>query len=181
MKLDKYTVGKRYGKALFELAIENDAADAVYHELLTIREVCKEVPDLGNILTDVRLTSGEKQAIMDSFTKEFDGLVKNFLLVVFEYNRSDDLIFMIDEYERRYDSLNKIAHGTVTTAVPLSENKKQELEAKVADVFGYQKATLTPIVDESILGGVIVEADHQVIDGSLASQLNGLRAALSKK
>ena len=61
------------------------------------------------------------------------------------------------------------------------KNKKHELEAKVADVFGYQKATLTPIVDKSILGGVIVEADHQVIDGSLASQLNGLRAALSKK
>ena len=88
---------------------------------------------------------------------------------------------MIDEFERRYDERNKIAHGTVTTAVPLSEKKKHELEAKVADVFGYQKATLTPIVDESILGGVIVEADHQVIDGSLASQLNGLRAALSKK
>ncbi len=72
---------------------------------------------------------------------------------------------MIDEFERRYDERNKIDYfyGTVTTAVPLSEEKKHELEAKVADVFGYQKATLTPIVDESILGGVIVEADHQVI------------------
>lgn len=181
MKLDKYTVGKRYGKALFELAIENNAAEAVYQDLLTIRTICKEVPDLGNILTDVRLKGEEKQAVMDIFTKEFDGLVKNFLLIVFEYNRSDDLVFMIDEYEHRYDSLNKIAHGTLTTAVPISEEKKQQLEAKVADVFGYQKATLTPIVDKSILGGVIVEADHQVIDGSLASQLNGLRAALSKK
>ncbi|BBM19240.1 MULTISPECIES: ATP synthase F1 subunit delta [Enterococcus] len=181
MKLDKYTVGKRYGKALFELAIENEAADAVYQELLTIREICKEIPDLGNILTDVRLEGAEKKAIMDAFTGGFDGIVKNFLLVVFEYNRSDDLPFMIDEFERRYDEMNKVAHGTVTTAVPLSEEKKHELEAKVADVFGYQKASLTPIVDESILGGVIVEADHQVIDGSLASQLNGLRAALSKK
>ncbi|OJG35763.1 ATP synthase F1, delta subunit [Enterococcus devriesei] len=166
---------------MFELAIENKAADAVYQELLTVREICKEIPDLGNILTDVRLTGAEKKAIMDAFTGNFEGIIKNFLLVVFEYNRSDDLPFMIDEYEHRYDELNKIAHGTVTTAVPLSEEKKHELEAKVADVFGYQKATLTPLVDESILGGVIVEADHQVIDGSLASQLNGLRAALSKK
>ncbi len=44
MKLDKYTVGKRYGKALFELAIENKAADTVYQELLTVREICKEIP-----------------------------------------------------------------------------------------------------------------------------------------
>ena len=88
---------------------------------------------------------------------------------------------MIDEFDVAMMNAIKSHTGTVTTAVPLSEEKKHELEAKVADVFGYQKATLTPIVDESILGGVIVEADHQVIDGSLASQIKCLRAALSKK
>ena len=39
MKLDKYTVGKRYGKALFELAVEKNQAEAIYQELLTLREV----------------------------------------------------------------------------------------------------------------------------------------------
>ncbi|EOH86631.1 ATP synthase F1 subunit delta [Enterococcus pallens] len=181
MKLDKYTVGKRYGKALFELAVEKQATDDIYQELLTIRQIFKEVPDLGNILSDVRLTGDEKEAIMEKFAQGFEGVIKNFLWVVYDYNRIDDLLFMIDEYERRYDSLNQVALGTVTTAVPLSEEKQREIEAKVADIFGYKKANLTPVIDESIIGGVIVEADHQVIDGSLASQLNGLRAALSKK
>ena len=36
MKLDKYTVGKRYGKALFELAVEKNQAEAIYQELLTL-------------------------------------------------------------------------------------------------------------------------------------------------
>ena len=58
-------------KALFELAIENKAADTVYQELLTVREICKEIPDLGNILTDVRLEGAEKKAIMDAFTGGF--------------------------------------------------------------------------------------------------------------
>ena len=46
MKLDKYTVGKRYGKALFELAIENKAADTVYQELLTVEKSAKKFPIL---------------------------------------------------------------------------------------------------------------------------------------
>lgn len=46
---------------------------------------------------------------------------------------------MIEEFERRYDEQNKIAHGTVTTAVPLSEEKKHELEAKVADVLATRR------------------------------------------
>ncbi|GCF93391.1 ATP synthase subunit delta [Enterococcus florum] len=181
MKLDKYTVGKRYGKALFELAVEGQATEEVYQDLLTIRKVFEEIPDLGNMLTDVRLHGYEKDAIMQAFAQGFDGVVKNFLLIVYEYNRSDDLLFMIDEYERRYDQLNQVALGSITTAVAISEEKKQQIEAKVADVLGYKRADLSPVVDPSIIGGVIVEADHQVIDGSLASQLNGLRAALSKK
>lgn len=181
MKLDKYTVGKRYGKALFELALEGDQTEAVYQKLLVLKDVFREIPDLGNILTDVRLTGQEKQAIMDALVENFDGLIKNFLKVVFEYNRIDDVPFMIEEFVRRYDEKNKITEGTITTAVAISDKKKQEIEAKVADVFGYQKANLTPLVDESILGGVVVEANHRVLDGSLANQLNGLRAALSRK
>lgn len=181
MKLDKYTVGRRYGKALFELAIEKRAAESVYNDLMVIREVFTAVPDLGNILSDVRLHAAEKEAITSKLTSQFDGIVKNFLNVVFEYNRSDDLPLMIDEYEHRYNEANKIVLGTVKTAVAIDHKKQAQIEAKVAEVFGYQKAELTPEVDPSIVGGVIVEANHQVIDGSLASQLNGLRAALSKK
>ena len=55
MKLDKYTVGKRYGKALFELAVEKNQAEAIYQELLTLREVYHQVPGIGDILSDDRL------------------------------------------------------------------------------------------------------------------------------
>ncbi|MBV7389095.1 MULTISPECIES: ATP synthase F1 subunit delta [Enterococcus] len=180
MKLDKYTVGKRYGKALFELAEEGSETDAVYQSLIILDGVFDEIPDLGNILTDVRLTGDEKEAIMNRLLQNFDGLVKNFLKVVFDYNRIDDVPFMIEEFNRRYDIKNKIAEGTITTAVAITPEKKAEIEAKVAEVFGYQKALLKPLIDESILGGVVVEANHRVLDGSLASQLAGLRAALGK-
>ena len=55
MKLDKYTVGRRYGKALFELAIDSNRAEEIYQELLSLRQIYAEVPELGNLLSDVRL------------------------------------------------------------------------------------------------------------------------------
>ena len=45
MKLDKFTVGKRYGKALFELAMEEQRAEAVYHELMTLRQISDVWPN----------------------------------------------------------------------------------------------------------------------------------------
>ena len=34
MKLDKYTVGRRYGKALFELAIDSNSAEEIYKSIV---------------------------------------------------------------------------------------------------------------------------------------------------
>ncbi|BCA86174.1 ATP synthase subunit delta [Enterococcus saigonensis] len=180
MKLDKYTVGKRYGKALFELAAEEQVTEAVYHDLLSLKNIYKAIPDLGNMLSDVRLNLNAKRALMDKIVSEFDGITKNFLEVVFRYNRMDDLVLIIDEYERRYDEAQSLVLGTVTTAVTLSDEQKGQLEEKIASLLGYKKANLVEKVDPNILGGVVVEANHQVIDGSVKSRLEQLRAMIGR-
>lgn len=180
MKLDKYTVGKRYGKALFELAFEKQETDAVYQELLTLREVFHEVPELGDILSDVRLEPYEKDEIMKQLAQGFDGMVKNFLFVVYNYSRMNDLLLMIDEYEHRYDEYKRLLLGTVVTAVPLSKEQHQLLENKTATLLGYEQANLINLIDPSIVGGVVIEANHKVIDGSIHKQLEKIKELLLK-
>ncbi|MFV0559701.1 MAG: ATP synthase F1 subunit delta [Enterococcus sp.] len=180
MKLDKYTVGKRYGKALFELAIESNQSHEIYDELMSLREIFNNIPDLGNMLSDVRLEPHEKREIMNKLTSNYDGILKNFLEVVFEYNRMGDLNFIIDEYENRYDEANGLLLGTVTTAVALSEKQLHALEENVAKKMNYKTAKLAAKVDASIIGGAIVETHNRVIDGSIRMQLDRLRNQLSR-
>ena len=99
---------------------------------------------------------------------------------MFRYNRMDDLVLIIDEYERRYDEAQSLVLGTVTTAVSLSDEQKEQLETKIAGLLGYKKASLVENVDPSILGGVVVEANHQVIDGSVKSRLEQLRSMIGR-
>lgn len=179
MKLDKYTVGKRYGKALFELAIKMELADGIYQDLLTLREIYHEVPGLGDILSDVRLEPYEKDEIINKLISGFEGIVKNFLLVVYSYNRMNDLLLMIDEYERRYDDYQQLVLGTVITAVPLTKNQHQKIEEQTARLFGFKTANLINLIDPKIIGGVIVEANNKVIDGSIDRQLSCIREVLS--
>lgn len=180
MKLDKFTVGKRYGKALFELAIEKQLVDDVYQELIDLRKIYEKLPDVGNILSDARLNPDEKRKIMDQLVANFTGVIHDFLEVVFSYNRMNDLLLMIDEYERRYDHMNGLVIGTVTTAVPLADGEKQRIEEKIAKLLGYEKAELTSKVNPEIIGGVVVEAEHKVIDGSIATKLESMRNLLRK-
>lgn len=178
MKIDKFMVGKRYGKALFELAAEKQETDPVYQDLLELRKIYQLMPDVGNILSDARLELDKKRKIMDIFVQNFDGLVHNFLEIVFEYRRMDDLLLMIEEYERRYDQLNGLVLGTVVTAVPLSDEKRKQIEEKIASLLGYKKAELSPMIDPEIIGGVVVEAEHKVIDGSIAAKLEEVKNLL---
>ncbi|EHR4739516.1 F0F1 ATP synthase subunit delta [Enterococcus faecalis] len=180
MKLDKYTVGKRYGKALFELAVEKNQAEAIYQELLTLREVYHQVPGIGDILSDDRIEPYEKDSIMEKLVTGFSEMMQNFLRVVYEYRRMYDLLLMIDEYERRYDEHQGLILGSVTTAIPLSKEQHQAMEEKAAQLLGYEQAHLVNLIDPSIVGGVVIEANHQVIDGSIRKQLEHMQQKLLK-
>lgn len=180
MKIDKFTVGKRYGKALFELAIEKQKVDSVYQDLLELKKIYQLLPDVGNILSDARLEPNEKRNIMEVIVSNFDGIVHNFLEVVFTYNRMDDLPLMIDEFERRYDEIEGLVSGKVITAVPLSQEDKKQIETRIAKFLGYKKAELTPVVKPEIIGGVVVEAADKVIDGSIATRLEEVQNLLRK-
>ncbi|OJG74218.1 ATP synthase subunit delta [Enterococcus quebecensis] len=165
---------------MFELAIEKQEADSIYQELLTLREVFHEVPGLGDILSDVRLEPYEKDEIMKQLTNGFEGTVEHFLYVVYNYSRMNDLLLMIDEYERRYDEHKSLLLGTALTAIPLTKEQHQLLEEKAAKLLGYEEAHLINLIDPAIVGGVVVEANNKVIDGSIHKQLERIQELLLK-
>lgn len=180
MKLDKFTVGKRYAKAIFELACEKDCLEAIKQQMDLLAEIVEKLPELPQLLSDVRLTMPEKKQVLDVLLKGFSGYMSDFLAIVFEYNRMQDVLFIIDEFNHLYDEQNGIVEGTVTTAVPLEKEKRAKIEAVFARRIGYQTAKLKNIVDPTIQGGVITEGNHRVVDGSVRTQLEEIKEYLAK-
>ncbi len=178
MKLDKYTVGKRYGKAIFELAVESGTEERILEELQTVKEIFDDNPGLGNMLSVPALNLHEKRALMDTINQHFDGLVHDALEIIFQYGRMYDIDQIINEFQTEYNEAKKIVLAKVTTAVALNETQKQKLSQVVAKRFGYQSALVEEKIDPKIIGGVIVEANHQLIDGSVKSRFDQLRKVL---
>lgn len=180
MKLDKITVSKRYGKALFELAVESQQIEHVHQELMEVREIFESIPELGDLLSDARLDLHEKREVMDTLLQGFTGMVHDSLEIIYEYDRMYDILLIIDEFEKKYNDYQKIAQGVVTSAVPLTEEQKQRLSQTMATRLGYQELLLKEKIDPEILGGIVVEANHFVIDGSIKSRLELMRKELRK-
>jgi F-type H+-transporting ATPase subunit b len=65
----------------------------------------------------------------------------------------------------------------VTTALPLTEPEKDTIRGQVSTLIG-PAAEVTFRVDPAILGGLVIRVGDRVVDGSVAAQLEGMRAAL---
>ena len=180
MSLDKKTVANRYAKAIFELAEENGQLDQTYQELSALRQVFEENDSLAALLSGVDLSLAEKKSLIDALKKDASQFVYNLIQMVFDYGRMDDLVAIIDEFERRYDAFNKRIHAEVITAVQLDTKQRDQLKAGLAKRLSANEIVLHETVDPSILGGVIIRANNETLDGSLSSKIEQIRRLLVK-
>ncbi|GAA4864582.1 F0F1 ATP synthase subunit delta [Kitasatospora sp. NPDC048365] len=65
----------------------------------------------------------------------------------------------------------------VTTAIPLSDRQKERLSVALAGLYGRQ-VHLNIDVDPAVAGGVRVQIGDEIIDGTVASRLEGARQGL---
>lgn len=180
MALNKQTVAKRYGRALFELAEEEQVLESVFQDVLTLREIDHLVPELGLILSNPNLATGEKQQLLDLLLQEMEEITRNTVLVIADNHRILELSLIIDAFEHEYYETKKILKATVTSVVPLSKKQKEQLSIKLKHQFNYEAVKLSERIDPRILGGVILETKNQMMDGSVKTRLETIKKALSK-
>lgn len=178
MSLDKKTVAKRYAKALFELVDADDQLDQTYQELIALRAVFQQNAGLHQALSGTNLSHDQKQELVDDMKQGTSQMVTNFLQLVFDYGRMDEMVAIIDEFETQYDQKMKRVHADVVSAVQLDENRRKRLADTLATRLDANEVILNTQVDPSIIGGVIVKVEGQTLDGSLKTKLDRMRQLL---
>jgi len=83
-----------------------------------------------------------------------------------------------EAYQEILDKEKGVSHATVTSAVPLTDEERREVQQKVEQITG-GTVIITTQVDEGILGGLIVRIGDRLIDGSTRSRLLALRQRLA--
>lgn len=169
---------KRYAKALFDLAQEQNRLEPVLAEFeafLSMIEADAELSDLLEYPDDIQ----REKVITELFKDRFSPLFFNFLLLVLKNKRSHFLRQIFLDYRERNDRMQNRVRAIVTTAVPLSEEKRREL---VKNISGTLKAdvVIENTVDDSILGGIIITIDGQEFNASLAEHFKKLKLNITK-
>ena len=114
------------------------------------------------------------QTLTNGASEPIQNLVK---LLVYN-NRLNILSQVVDAFGDRYNEANGIVDVTATTAVTLDETRLDKLAAIFASKTGAKHVNLKNVVDESILGGVILKSQSTLIDGSLQTKIAKMKAQL---
>ncbi|WP_353777067.1 ATP synthase F1 subunit delta [Winogradskyella sp. 3972H.M.0a.05] len=165
----------RYAKAVLDLAQENNVAEAVNADMKAIANTISESADLSQMLqSSVIKSETKKEALLKVFTG-LNGTTKGLLDVLITNKRIDIIGAIAVKYQELFDKTQGIVEATVTTALPLTDDLKAKVLAKVKDLTDSDKVEITNIVNEDILGGFILRVGDKEYNASIANQLNKLK------
>ena len=111
--------------------------------------------------------------IDEIFSDSIQENVKNFLKVIIEKKRFNELNGIIASFTKKLDEINSIKRVEVTSAIEMDENIKQRILEKL-QLKLHQNVIAEWKIDTDIIGGLIVKIDDDVIDSSLRCKLENL-------
>lgn len=169
-------VTNRYTDALFGLATEQSAVDAVRAD---VERIATEVADehVAAWLFDARVSSADKRAKVEGLTASFHPLTRNFVGLLFDKHREGVLQGLGAAFRQRWLASRGAVEGWVESAHALSAGEISELAVAMGGQLG-KEVLLENRVNAELVGGVRVFVAGKLIDYSVRGRLAGLRRTL---
>jgi F-type H+-transporting ATPase subunit delta len=173
-------LAERYAAALFDLADQRHALDAVAGDLRELRAMLLESSDLMRLLRSPVLSRAEQGKAVAALAERagLSQLTRDFLGVVARNRRLFAVPAMIEAYLRRLAERRGEVTAEITVAQPLDEARQAALLDQLRRVIG-ARVVVDIRVDPSLLGGMIVKIGSRMVDASLNSRLHRLRLAMT--
>ena len=171
-------VATTYGQAMYDLARDEGKSRQILAELSVLDQSLSAEPEFIQLLGSPNIPKEERVQILDSsFRGKIDPYVLNFLKVLTEKGYMRHFSGCCQFYRQCYNKDNGIMPVIAYTAVPLSEELRRKLTAKLSTVTG-KTIELDCRIDPETLGGVRLDFDGKQVDGTVRRRLEDIRGLL---
>ena len=172
----------RYATALFDLARESNAIDAVKADLERFDALVAESADLNRLVRSPVFSADEQLQALSAVLERagIGGLAAKFLKLVTANRR----LFAVRDMVKAFRELVADHKGEATAEVTVAEGLKDEhlraLRSALKAVSGKKNVDLEIRIDPAILGGLVVKLGSRMVDSSLRTKLNAIRHAMKE-
>jgi len=173
------TIAGRYATAVFDLAVETNALDAVTSDFASLKAMMKASPDLARLVRAPVFSRDDQKKGLGAILAKMGAnpLTIQFVNLLAAKRRLFALTDIIAAFDAMVARKKGEIQAEVTSARPLNDAElnqlKLVLKAKLA-----REPRLETHVDPTLLGGLIVKVGSKMIDSSLRTKLNAMRTAM---
>lgn len=174
-------VSKTYGDALFETCMEMGSLDQMYEEVKAVLEILKTDHDLNKFMNHPKVIKEDKiKVIEDSFNGRVSRELVGLMTLVVGKGRYAEMASIFEYFIDLVKEEKKIGMVHVTTAFELKDSQKADVENKILATTKYESLEMDYVVDESLIGGMVIRIGDRVVDSSIKTQLYELSKELYK-
>ncbi len=173
------TMARPYARAAFEAAREDgdDGLDRWSRMLAVLAGAVAEESVADAIISPARTAEGKARMIIDLLGDELSEKGRNLVHLLAENKRLELAGEMAEQYEVLKDEFLRTLEVEVVSAREISEADLAALSDKLAARFE-TAISLTSRIDPSLLGGAVIRAGDEVIDGSIRGRLERMADTL---
>jgi F-type H+-transporting ATPase subunit delta len=166
----------RYAKSLMDIAMEQSKIDVMYKDMQDLHQLCKENREFVSVLKSPIVKGDTKKSIVKSILESsIDPISSKFIALIISKGREFFLPEIASSFIALYKQKNKINEVTLTTAHPLDDATRKEIELKIAAQFQGMTIDLKTNVDDQLIGGFVVETNNTLFDASILRDLKDIK------
>ena len=168
--------GQRYAQAIFDLALENNEVEQWGQDLEVVSEAFQDA-DCAALMKHADMSAANKRAATGAVLAGVNTMVRNLVDLLVSKGSVDSIADVYTSYTELLDQHLGRQRVEVTTAIALDEAEANRITSFVSELVR-REVVLTTKVDESILGGLVIQIGDRLLDGSTKARLDGLKNRL---
>jgi F-type H+-transporting ATPase subunit delta len=179
--MTRTVVASRYANALADVVTATGVRpEQITQELRGFEQALTSSRELHIALTSPSVPASRKKAVIGRLGEylKLSRIACNFLYVLIDRRRIDDLCEILDVFEVALDERLGFTRAEVASARELDERQRARLLAELMHLTG-KNVRPKYTVDESLIGGTVARIGSTVYDGSVRGRLAALEKRLS--
>lgn len=166
-----------YAEAVLAVASAEPDGGEVEGEFLRVAQAFENSDELRTTLSDASIPAARRQQIVEDLigaqaTRATTALVS----MVVAAGRGADLPRIAERVSQLGAASRSKAVAEVSSVIELSDDQQQRLAAALKSATG-RDVEIKVTIDESVMGGLLVQIEDEVIDGTVRTRLKQLREA----
>lgn len=176
--MSELRIAKRYAGSLLDQAMQGGQLQTMVSDMKTVSEVCKQSRDLKAMLKSPVVKSNKKLAVLEQVFAGLSDLSKTLMRVLLDNKREAYLPAVADAFVAMYNEKSGIAEATVTSAHPLDTDSVETIKRYLASRLGKSQVHLNNVIDQKVIGGMVIRYEDKLLDMSVAKELKEIRKQL---